>query len=297
MLQYSLTPKPWGYMGKFSAMASPCELLIESRDEAVANAMMHLACKEAARIEQKYSRFIEGNLLWLINHSQGKAIDIDIETANLLQFAQHCYQMSEGRFDITAGPLISQWRFDDKSQPPTETALEQARQFVGFSRVELNQTQLTIPKGMTLDFGGIGKEYAADRVAQQLASMWQEIAVLVNFGGDIACPIAKADDNSPWQVGIENPQALNHAAAMISIRQGGLATSGDTRRFLEHRGRRFGHIINPRDGYPVEGAPRSVTVLANNCTTAGMLATMAMLEGVDAENFLNQQQVEFKVFR
>ena len=105
----------------------------------------------------------------------------------------------------------------------------------------------------------------------------------------------KAGD--PWQIGIENPDALNNAAALLSVHQGALATSGDTRRFIEVNGRRYGHIINPDTGYPVLDAPRSVTVLGPNCVTAGMLATMAMLQGKDAEFFLQQQSVNFKVFR
>ncbi|WP_065187991.1 FAD:protein FMN transferase [Shewanella woodyi] len=297
MAKYHLTPTPWGYMGEFSAMASPCELLIETDDKQIADAMMELACTETLRIEHKYSRFIKGNTLWQLNHSHPEAIELDQETTNLLQFAKHCFELSQGKFDITSGPLTTLWRFDKQGKLPKESELSQARQSVGFSRLTLNHSQLTMPEGMMLDLGGIGKEYAADRVAHLLAHHWRDIAVLVNFGGDIACPIAKRFGEPEWQVGIENPEALDSAAEIVSIRQGGLATSGDTRRFIEINNKRFGHIINPKSGYPIEGAPRSVTVMADNCTTAGMLATMAMLEGDDAENFLAEQQVGFRVFR
>ncbi|WP_299795518.1 FAD:protein FMN transferase [uncultured Shewanella sp.] len=277
-------------------MASPCELLIATRDEKMASSMMKLASGEAARIELKFSRFIEGNLLWRLNHTGGKASGIDGETANLLQFARQCYQFSDGRFDISAGPLMALWRFDG-GEVPAAGAIERVMALVDFSRVNFNEHQLQLPAGMSLDFGGIAKEYAVDRVAYLLAEQWPETSVLVNFGGDIACPVAKGEDSPPWQVGIENPQRLDSAAALLEIRQGALATSGDTRRFIERDGQRFGHIIDPQTGYPVVKAPRSVTVLAPNCVTAGMLATMAMLEGEHAEAFLRQQEVAFKCFR
>jgi thiamine biosynthesis lipoprotein len=296
-MNYQLTRTPWGYKGVFSAMASPCELLMATDDPKAANAMMNQAYEEAVRIEHKYSRFSSGNSLWEINHARGKRVNIDAETASLLAFAAQCYQLSDGLFDISAGPLMTLWRFDGSGDIPPKSEIDRARALVDFSRVHFTDTQLTLPEGMSLDFGGIGKEYAVDRVAHQVAARWPTISVLVNFGGDICCPVAKSSESSPWQIGIENPNALDKAAAMLQIRHGALATSGDTRRFIEKDGQRFGHIIDPRSGYPVTHAPRSVTVIAPNCVTAGMLATMAMLQGPDSETFLAAQELDFKVFR
>lgn len=293
---FALNHRGWGHSGSFRAMASPCELLIATEDEHLAREMMAIAAFEAMRIEQKFSRFIEGNPLWKINHAAGNPSLIDAETASLLQFARQCHQLSDGRFDISAGPLMALWCFDGGGIPEAAD-IEQARALVDFSLVDFDDHQLQFPPGMSLDFGGIAKEYAVDRVAYLLAEQWPAISVLVNFGGDIACPVSKGADNSPWQVGIENPQRLDSAAALLEIRQGALATSGDTRRFIEKDGQRFGHIIDPQTGYPVVKAPRSVTVLGPNCVTAGMLATMAMLQGEHAETFLSEQEVEFKCFR
>ena len=291
----TLQGRSWGFLACFRAMASPCELLIATDDHTIATAMLDIASKEAARIEQKYSRFIEGNPLWQINHAQGMGTAIDSETLQLLRFAQQCYQLSEGDFDISAGPLMRLWRFDASAKVPAEADIMLAKAQVNFAAVKFDEQQITMPAQMSLDFGGIGKEYAVDKVAYLLAEKWPSISVLVNFGGDISCLVPKAGD--PWQIGIENPDALNNAAALLSVHQGALATSGDTRRFIEVNGRRYGHIINPDTGYPVLDAPRSVTVLGPNCVTAGMLATMAMLQGKDAEFFLQQQSVNFKVFR
>ncbi len=296
---YQLEARSWGFIGHFFSMANQCELLIDSHDKTLAEAMIKLAIDEAKRIEQKYSRFIENNYLWKLNHSDGQAIAIDAETHRLLSFASQCYQLSEGQFDITAGSLMQLWRFEQGSKTPlpSDQAIQAAKAFIDFSALKFDTSSLTIPKGMSLDFGGIAKEYAVDSAANLLAQRWPQTSVLVNFGGDIACPVAKSSSSQPWQVGIENPYALDYAAAILQIRQGALATSGDTRRYIHSNGKRYGHIINPFTGYPVESAPRSVTVLAPNCIMAGMLSTMAMLQGSDAEKFLSNQDVNFKVFR
>ncbi|WP_144214059.1 FAD:protein FMN transferase [Shewanella donghaensis] len=275
-------------------MASPCEVLMQIDDEHIAMQMLNIAVDEARRIEQKYSRFLQGNIVWQLNNAQGKAVKIDVETAQLLKFSQQCYQLSGGAFDISAGPLMNLWRFDGSHQVPKASAIKSALTLVDFSAIDFTDSKLTMPAAMSLDFGGIGKEYAVDSTAQQLSQRWPNISVMVNFGGDIACPILKEDG---WQVGIENPQQLDNAAAQLTIRQGALATSGTTRRYFEVDSVRYGHIINPQTGYPVENAPLSVTVLGPNCITAGMLSTMAMLKGADSEAFLTAQNVDFKVFR
>jgi thiamine biosynthesis lipoprotein len=290
----SLQPRPWGFLGSFNAMASPCELLMAVDDEYIARQMLTIAYDEAKRIEHKFSRFIEANVVWQLNHAQGETTPIDAETVHLLQFAQQCFQLSESAFDISACPLMALWRFDGNHRVPLQTDIDAALLKVGFDRIALTDKTVCMPADMSVDFGGIGKEYAVDRTAQILASRWPKQSVLVNFGGDIACPITKIDG---WQVGIENPHNLDNAAALLTIRQGALATSGTTRRYIEVDGKRYGHIINPKKGYPVEQAPLSVTVLAPNCVMAGMLATMSMLKGADAEGFLQQQGVDFKVFR
>ncbi|QYX66602.1 FAD:protein FMN transferase [Shewanella putrefaciens] len=291
---YSLQRRDWGYLGEFRAMASPCEILIACDQLDIADDMLDMAVTEALRIEHKYSRFIAQNCLWQLNHANGHKQLIDEETWQLLAFAKQCFQLSDGLFDISAGPLMELWRFDPKAQLPEHGRILAAKALVGFDRIEFDSRHIEMPTGMKLDFGGVAKEYAVDRVAYELAECYPDIPVLVNFGGDIACPVPK---EYPWQVGIEDPQRLDHAANVLAISQGALATSGDTRRFFEVDGKRYGHIVDPRTGYPVVQAPRSVTVLGPNCVTAGMLATMAMLQGQDAEDFLQQQDVKFSIFR
>lgn len=276
------------YSANFAAMASPCEVLIETNDAAMAHAAGDLAQAEAARIEAKYSRYRPDSVVTQINQSQGKPIEVDEETATLLDFARLCHTLSEGRFDITSGVLRKVWRFDGSDRLPTPEAVAALLPRIGFQRLLWDRPQLTLPEGMELDLGGLGKEYAVDRVLSLLGLQF-DVPILVNFGGDLAAN--RSPTRGHWQVGIERPDTVDQAALVLELGQGGLATSGDTRRFLIKDGVRYGHILDPRTGWPVQGGPRSVTVAAGTCMEAGMLATFSLLQGAHARAFLQSQGV------
>ncbi len=143
---------------------------------------------------------------------------------------------------------------------------------------------------MELDFGGIGKEYAVDR-AFDLVAARSSTPFLINFGGDMRA--SRAPSHGPWQVGIERPDTDREPTLLLDLEHGALATSGDSRRYLLKDAIRYGHILHPRTGWPVLGAPRSVTVAASSCTEAGLLATMALLQGDQAREFLDEQGARY----
>jgi thiamine biosynthesis lipoprotein len=272
----------------FAAMASPCEVLVETGDEVIARRLGEMAAAEAWRIERKYSRYRDDSVVAELNHSAGKAVTLDLETIQLLDFAAKCHELSGGAFDITSGVLRHLWKFDGGARIPSPEEVAAARERIGFERLRWRADRLSVPAGMELDFGGIGKEYAVDRALALLVSHF-EGAVLVNFGGDMAANRAPA--SGPWRVGVERPSRLGEARLLLDFERGGLATSGDTHRFIEHEGRRYGHILDVRTGMPVLDPPRSVTVAAGSCLEAGMIATMSMLKGAGAEKFLQDQGV------
>jgi thiamine biosynthesis lipoprotein len=276
-------------------MASPCQVLSKA-DRATAQMQLELAATEAWRVEAKYSRYLDGNIVHRINSADGAAVETDEETANLIDFAATLYELSDRRFDITSGVLREVWRFDGSDRVPRRAEVSRVLQRVGWHQAVWRRPVLTLAPGMQIDFGGIGKEYAVDRAAALVAAQ-SGAPCLINFGGDIAAVGAAADDE-PWRVGIES---LSAGAATpfkrIELHRGGLATSGDARRFLLKDGVRYGHVLNPLTGWPVVNAPRSVTVAADTCTQAGMLSTFAMLMGESAEIFLQQQSVRFWCIR
>jgi thiamine biosynthesis lipoprotein len=272
-------------------MASPCEVLVDTDDEPAARAALEAARAEALRIERKFSRYRSDNVVHAINHSDGRPVEVDEELAGLLDYAATCHEVSEGRFDITSGVLRRAWTFDGREHVPDLAAIAAALALLGWSRVTWRDRVLTLPAGMEIDLGGLGKEYAVDRSASQVAQA-SRAAFLVNFGGDLFASGPRRG-NVPWLVGVEDPASPGAGQKLrLALPRGALATSGDARRHVIVRGRRLGHILDPRTGWPVEGAPRSVTVMAPTCTEAGTLATLAILRGRDAARFLEAQGVQ-----
>jgi FAD:protein FMN transferase len=284
------------WLGSFRAMASPCEVLVDSEEEAIARSVLDAVAAEAWRVEDKYSRYRTNNIVHAINTSGGHTVVVDEETSGLLDFSAQLHRLSEGRFDITSGVLRRVWKFDGGSHLPEAAEVEAMRELVGWHRVSWSRPALTMPAGMEIDFGGICKEYAVDR-ATEIARQNHSESVLVNFGGDLAVSRPRRS-GLPWRVGVETSRADDgNATRLIDLRQGALATSGDTYRYVARDGKRYTHILDPRTGYPVENAPRSVTVAASTCTQAGMLTTMSVLQGVDAEQFLRGAGAQFWVQR
>jgi len=283
------------WRGDFEAMASPCQLLTETDREVDATELLDAVATEAWRIEKKFSRYMADNIIAEINAGDERTIEVDAETAKLLDFADSLFEMSDGFFDITAGVLRTVWTFDGGSAIPSRTDVDKALQTVGWEKVRWERPFLKLRRGMQIDLGGIGKEYAVDRAAE-LVRQRTDAGALVNFGGDLA--VVGESSAGGWRVGIESvTEQVSHPDRLIHITAGALATSGDARRFVIGNGIRYGHVLNPKTGWPVEAAPRSVTVAADTCTQAGMLATLAMLQGDGAEDFLEQQAAKYWCLR
>ena len=278
---------------RFDAMASHNEIVVAGVPRAIADAAAQQAAAEVRRIEAKYSRYRADSVISRINAAAGSghAVPVDDETAGLLDFAARLFELSQGRFDISSGPLRRAWDFRS-GRVPSDAALAALLPLVGWPLVERDAggVHLTRP-GMELDFGGIGKEYAADRAQAVLAQAGLRHG-FVNLGGDLRV-LGPQADGRPWTFGIQHPRRADAVCAQVLLAQGALATSGDYERFfITPDGRRCCHILDPRSGQPVAHW-QSVSVIAPLCTAAGALATIAMLSGAAATTFLREQGVAF----
>lgn len=276
---------------KFVAMASPCEILLPVMTEHAALAIGMVAAHEAWRIEQKYSRYRDDSVIAHIHQRRGATIEVDAETAALLDFAQQCFDLSDGLFDITSGVLRRVWTFDGSDRIPDAAVIEKILPLIGFEKLRWRSPHLLLPKEMELDLGGIGKEYAVDRAYALLAN--EGTPFLVNLGGDMRANAPAP--HGPWHIGIEKPDTDQEAMALLDLQYGALATSGDSRRYVLRNGVRYGHVLNPLTGWPARDAPRAVTVAASSCTEAGLLSTVAMLHGAGARAYLDEQGARYWV--
>lgn len=271
-------------------MGGPCRIHLAGPPTAAAEAAVQAAIGEVRRIEAKYSRYREDSVLSRLNAAAGGAPQaVDDETAHLLDFAAQAHAASGGLFDITTGVLRRAWDFRQPRLPAPEV-LAGALARVGWPRVRWQRPQLALEAGMELDFGGLGKEYAADRAATLLAESGVAPA-LVNLGGDLRVT-GPRPDGRPWVLGIAHPRREGALAGHVELARGALATSGDYERFFEIEGRRYCHILDPRSGEPARHW-QSVSVVAPACLAAGTLATIAMLSGAGAPAFLRAQRVAF----
>jgi FAD:protein FMN transferase len=272
----------------FQAMSSSCEVRLDGDDEDTLAVAAQQAIDEVRRIESKYSRYRADSIVSRINAAAGggEPVEVDAETASLLDFADRLYAFSDGLFDITSGVLRRVWDFR-AGRVPEDAALRALLPLIGWSQVSWHERRIRLPRtGMELDFGGFGKEYAADRAMAILADAGLRHG-FVNLGGDIRVLGPRAD-GSAWRFGIQHPRQADDTIASVDMVEGALASSGDYERFFELDGRRYCHILDPHTGWPVTSWA-SVSVTAPACVAAGALSTIAMLKGQQALEFLATQ--------
>ena len=278
------------WAGYFRAMASPCEVLMDVDDEQLAGDILQAVSTEALRIEHKFSRYRDDNIVYQINHANGAAVSVDDETTRLLDFANQLFDLSEGLFDVTSGVLRKVWQFDGGDQVPTQDMIDSVMPLIGWQKVSSQPGEICLQPGMQIDLGGIGKEYAVDSSAA-IARKLTAKSVLVNFGGDLMTT-APRDNNRFWSIG-RLITGRTEAVSLFELRRGAIATSGDAHRYLLKDGIRYSHVLNPLTGMSVLDAPHTVSVAAPTCIEAGMYATLAMLQGGEAAAFLEAQGLDY----
>ena len=277
----------------FPAMASTHELVLGAVDESHARRAADVAIADVARIEAKYSRYRDTSIVSAINRAAGGApVAIDAETAALMRYADACHAASRGRFDITSGVLRRAWDF--KRAPPRVPAASEVdalRALIDWASVAWDERTIRLPRaGMEIDLGGIGKEYAADRVAT-IAIDAGIANGYVNLAGDVRAWGGRPD-GAPWRVGIRHPRVDDASIGGVEIADGAVATSGDYERFIVVDGVRYCHILDATTGWPVTHW-QSMSVAAPLCVVAGSAATVGMLLGADAPAWLDAQGAEW----
>jgi thiamine biosynthesis lipoprotein len=258
-------------------MAAENEIQVHSEDSALAERAAALAIAEVQRIEAKYSRYRADSVVSRINANAGRvSVPVDQETRALLAYADTCWRQSDGAFDATSGVLRRAWDFK-VARVPGDAELAALAACVGWDRVEVGPEGVRLrDRGMELDFGGFGKEYAVDRAALVLREAGIASA-LVDLAGDIMV-VGSQPDGTPWRVGVRHPRDRSRIVATLAIESGAIATSGDYERFIEVDGVRHCHVLDPRTGRSARGF-QSVTVHAASCLVAGSATTVAMVMG------------------
>lgn len=266
-------------------MGCPCEIQLFAKTDAIAQSVAKYAINEARRLEAKYSRYQADSLLTQINDAAAHAgtIQVDNETASLLDYAQTCYEQSDGLFDVTSGVLRQAWNFAHHRLPESNQ-IKRLLKRIGWHKLRWREPELEflIP-GMELDFGGIVKEYAADRIAN-LCRQQGIASGFVNLGGDVAL-LGPRPDGRDWQIGILHPRNAEETLTTIALSNGAVASSGDYQRFMMIDNQRYSHVFNPKTGWPVRHLA-AVSVVSQFCVIAGSASTIAMLKEENGPEWL-----------
>ena len=277
------TATPGGRKLAFRALGTWCQITYATPACATAGRFAEAAVRWVADFEARYSRFIPESLIGRINENAGREwVELDEEAERLLALCAELWFFTQGAFDPTALPLIKLW--DWKAEPPVvpdDATIQATKELVGWRKVQRKPGAVFLPRaGMSLDLGGIGKEFAVDRVVQ-LAQEHGLESVLVDFGQDLRVH-GRPADKPAWHIGLEDPAQPGRCWTGLAVLDRAVATSGDYRRKFELNGRRYGHILDPRSGYPVDNGCRAVSVIASTCTIAGLLSTTAFILGPQA---------------
>ncbi len=237
-------------------------------------------------VDKSMSTYRSDSELSLFNRSAiNKSMRISEDFANVLALSNEVWEASGFLFDPTVGPLVDLWGFgprvfaDDRVPPAQE--IQSALSKMGFGAVLLNLDDqdylLSKSQNVRIDLSGIAKGYAVDLVANKL-EMLALTDYLVEIGGEVRVsgnnPIGK-----PWRVAIEIPQMTGGVQHVLELQDRALATSGDYRNFFEFEGKRYSHLIDPRDGYPVEHSTVSSTVIMDSCAKADAWSTAFLIMG------------------
>lgn len=210
-------------------------------------------------------------------------VTLSSPTFEVIAASKRLYEMSEGAFDITVGPLVNLWGFGPDGRllkVPSEERLTEVLQQVGSNRFKLNVERGSIVKEaeLAIDLSAIAKGYAVDQVADVLSGQGLR-DYLVEVGGEIRISGLNLS-RSAWVLGVELPDALGRQAhTVIGLKEGAMATSGDYRNFYQVEGERYSHTIDPETGFPARHHLASVTVVAETCAEADALATALMVMG------------------
>ena len=267
----------------FNALGTTCEVQYAApKGEEQAVGFERAAVAWVTSFEARYSRFRPDSLISRINAAAGREwVQVDAETDGLLELCETLHVMTRGILDPTALPLIRLWNFKlPTPRIPADAEIAAARALVGWRRVQRAPGRVFLPEpGMALDFGGFGKEYAVDIVAQ-IAGEHGLSSVLVDFGHDLRA-MQPPPGRPAWHIGLENPEQPGTCDGSMGVVGKGVASSGDYIRGFTVNGRRYGHIIDPRTGWPVSNGCVQCTVVAPSCLQAGVLSTTAFILGVE----------------
>ncbi len=258
--------------------------LMAGEDRRALEAKIDKALDEIARVESVFSVYKKDSEISRINRlRKGEALKLSAEAYGLIEKAIECSAKTDGAFDITVKPLVDLWTdARERGIVPSGEQVKAVASRIGSQDIVLDRGAGTIvfkKDGMALDFGGVAKGYATDRAIKVLKEGGISRAI-IRSGGDVYC-LGMRSRKDLWKVGIRHPRDRARLFMELELKDKAIDTAGDYEKFFMAAGKRYSHIIDPRTGFPVGDNVISATVVADDATTADMLATALCVLGPD----------------
>lgn len=241
---------------------------------------LDMALEQVEEAEALWSVTDQNSEIYQANHSGGQPVTVSDETAQLVSFALDMAEQTDGAVDPTIYPVLSAWGFTTQSkQVPEEGQIASLLQNVDYGRISLEGDRLTVPDGMQLDMGAVGKGYAGDLVIEVLKEYGVESA-LINLGGNVQA-ISSRPDGNDWRLGIRAPWEEGNLG-VLRISDAAVVTSGGYENYFEdEEGNIYWHILDPSTGYPADGGLQAVTIIGEEGKLCDALSTALFVMGED----------------
>lgn len=233
------------------------------------------------QVEGLWSVTDKDSEIYQANHSGGQPVTVSEETAEIISFALEMAQRTGGALDPTIYPVLTAWGFTtDSKQVPSQQRITRLLEQVGYDRIRLNGTELTVPDGMELDLGAVGKGYTADLVTEILRRHGVTSA-LISLGGNIQA-IGSRPDGSDWRLGIRAPWESGNLG-VLTVSDAAVVTSGGYENYFDdEQGNIYWHILDPSTGYPADSGLQSVTIVGREGKMCDALSTALFVMGAQS---------------
>lgn len=242
--------------------------------------VLKLAAARIQELEKLWSVTDENSEIYTANHSGGAAVGISADTEELLRFALSMARETGGALEPTIYPVLTAWGFTtDNYQIPEQNEIDRLLELVDYEAIGLTDTTVTVPDGMQLDLGAVGKGYAADKTAAILRENGVESALL-DFGGNILT-VGTKPDGSPWRVGVRDPDTEGNLGVLEVADQSVVVSGGYEKYFVGEDGQRYWHIIDPETGRPARSGLVQVAIVSRESKLCDALSTAIFVMGLD----------------
>lgn len=246
------------------------------------------------KLESLWSVTDEQSEIFKVNHAGGNPTEISRETAELLQYALDMCNQTNGALDISLYPVLTAWGFTTgEYHIPSEQELAEKMQRVGYEKITLSDSMITLPSGSEIDLGAVAKGYACDLLTDMLIENDVSSAI-ISLGGNIQA-IGSKPDGSDWNISVQHPEA-GDSLGILSLADASVVTSGAYERyFTGEDGQRYGHILDPATGKPAESGLASVTIIGESGRMCDALSTAIFVMGLDKATAYWQENGGFEM--